>query len=51
MTIGDQAGNDVDETINGAAMASMLNLRDVFELIDDAFDDGSFAQEQFVHPR
>ena len=32
-------------------MASMLNLRDVFELIDHAFDDGPFTQQQFVDPR
>jgi len=51
MAIGDQAGKDIDETIAWAAMASMLNLRDIFELINDAFEDGTFAQEQFVHQR
>jgi hypothetical protein len=51
MAIGNQAGNDIDETMDWAAMAGMLNLRDIFELIYDAFDDGPFAQEQFVDPR
>ena len=51
MAISDQAGNDVAETVDWTAMASMLNLRDVLELIHDAFNDGSFAQEQFIHPR
>ena len=51
MTIGDQTGQDIDETIDWAAMASMLNLWDIFELIDDTFDDGPFAQKQFIDPR
>ena len=51
MTISDQASNDIDETVDRAAMTGMLNLRDVFELIHHAFNDGSFPQEQFVHPR
>jgi hypothetical protein len=29
-----------DERVDRAAMAGMLNLRDVFELIHDTFDDG-----------
>ena len=49
MAIGDQTGNDVDEAVDRAAMAGMLNLRDIFELIDNAFDNGRFAQEQFVY--
>ena len=51
MTISDQASDDVDKAIHGAAMASMLNLRDVFELIHDALDNRSFAQEEFIHQR
>ena len=51
MAISDQTGKDVDEAVDRAAMTSMLNLGDIFELIDDAFDDGPFAQEQFVNPR
>ena len=43
MAIGDQASNDVDETVDWAAMTRMLNLRDVLELIHDTFNDGSFA--------
>jgi hypothetical protein len=50
MAIGDQASHNVDETVDRTAMTSMLNLRDVLELIDDAFNDSPFAQEQFVHP-
>ena len=43
MTIGNQACDQVDQEVDGAAMARMLDLRDVFELISDGLDDGSFA--------
>jgi hypothetical protein len=45
MAISDQASNNIDETIDRAAMTSMLNLGDVFELVDHTFNDGSFAQK------
>ena len=51
MAIGDQASNNVDETVDGATMAGMLNLRYVLELIDYTFNDGSFTQKQFVQYR
>ena len=51
MAIGDQPGDDIDETIEWAAMAGMLNLGDVLELIYNALDDGPFSQEQFVRQR
>ena len=41
----------VDEAVHRFAVAGMFNLRDVFELIYDAFNDGSFVQEDFVHQR
>ena len=31
-------------------MARMFNLRDVFELIGDGLDDGTFAQQEPVGP-
>ncbi len=48
MAIGDQACNQVDQKVDGAAMAGMLDLRNVFELIRDGLDDHSFAQEELV---
>ena len=30
-------------------MARMFNLRDVFELVNDGFDNGAFAQQDFIH--
>ncbi len=50
MAVGNEPCDQVDQKVDGAAMARMLNLRDVFELIGDGFDDGAFAQEQFVGP-
>lgn len=38
----------MDQEIDGAAVASMFDLADVFELVVDGLDDGALAQEQFV---
>ena len=43
MAVGDQPCDQVDQEVDGAAMAGVLNLTDVFELIIDGLDDGSFA--------
>lgn len=32
-------------------MASMFNLRYIFQLIIHRFDDGAFSQEEFIHQR
>ena len=50
MALGDQACDQVDQKVDGAAMAGMLDLRDVFELISDGLDDGSFSEQEFVRP-
>lgn len=46
--VGNEACDQIDQEIDGAAMARMFDLRDVFELISDGLDDGAFAQEQLV---
>lgn len=46
--IGNQAGDEIDEKVEGATMPGMLNLTDVFELVIDRFDDGSFAQQNLL---
>ena len=51
MAIGDQPTQHIDNEIDRAAMPGMLNLGDVLELIDNAFDDGSFAQQDLVSQR
>ncbi len=43
MAVGDQPSDQVDQEVDRAAMARMLNLRDVFELVRDGLDDGAFA--------
>ena len=50
MTVGDEPCDQIDQEVDGAAMARMLNLTDVFELIGDGLDDGAFAQEELVGP-
>lgn len=50
MAVSDQASDNVDESIDRAAMARMLDLRNVLELINDAFNDGSFSKQKLVHP-
>ena len=46
--VGNEACDQIDQEIDGAAMARMFDLRDVFELNSDGLDDGAFAQEQLV---
>ena len=50
MTVGDEPCDQIDQEVDGAAMARMLNLTDVFELIGDGLDDGAFAQEELIGP-
>lgn len=48
MAASNEPRDQVDQEIDGAAMAGMLNLTDVFELIRDGFDDGAFAEKELV---
>ena len=48
MTIGDQPGEQINQEIDGTAMTRMFNLRNVFQLVIDRFDEGAFAQQEFV---
>ena len=50
MTIGNEACDQIDQKVDRAAMAGMLDLADVFELVIDGLDDGSFAQEELIGP-
>ena len=51
MAVGDEAGEEVDEEVERAAMAGVLDLADVLELVVDGLDDRPFAQEQLVGRR
>ena len=49
MTISDQARNNIDEAVDWTAVTSMVNLRNILELVDDTLNDGTFPQEQLIH--
>jgi len=51
MRVGNETGNQIDQKVIDAAMAGMLDLRNVLELVIDGFNDGSFAKKQFVRQR
>jgi hypothetical protein len=44
MRVGNKPCNEMDDKIGGATMTRMLNLRNIFQLVDDGLDDGSFAR-------
>jgi hypothetical protein len=48
MAIGDEAREQVDEEVVGAAVASVLDLADIRELIEAGRDQGAFAQQEPV---
>lgn len=49
MGVGDDAGNNIHEAVHDAAMAGMLDLRDILELIVDRFDNESLTQDDSVN--
>ncbi len=49
MGVGDQPGHQVDQEVVHAAVAGVVNLRDVFQLVVNGLDDGPLAQQQLVH--
>jgi hypothetical protein len=46
--VGNEATDQIHEKIDGAAMTRMVDWGNIFSLIDDGFNDGSFAKEHFV---
>src|SRR5260370_33121415 len=44
----DETRQEVDQEVVGAAVACMLDLADVLELVVDALDDRAFAEEQLI---
>ena len=43
MAIGNEATEEIDEEVDRTAVAGMLDLGDVLDLIEDGFDNGPFA--------
>ena len=46
--VGKKSSYQMDDKIDRAAVTSMLNLRNILELVNDGLNDGSFTQPQFV---
>ena len=51
MTVGDQPRQEVDQEVEGTAMAGMLDLTDVLELVIDRLDQRPFAEQELVRQR
>ena len=51
VAVGDEATEEIDEEVAGAAMAGVFDLGDVFELVEDGFDNRAFTQQYFVRPQ
>ena len=49
--VGNQTADQIDEKIHWAAMARVLNLRDVFELVNNCLNNGAFPQQNLVEDR
>ncbi len=50
IAIGNQSAQNVDSSIDWRAMARMLDLRNVLQLVDDGLNDGTLAEHQTVIP-
>ena len=50
MAVGDEATEEIDEEVGGAAVAGVFDLGDIFELIEDGFDNRTFPQQELVRP-
>src|SRR5215467_449723 len=48
MAVGKKASHQVNHKIGRAAVTRMLNLRNVLELVNDGFNNSSFAEQELV---
>lgn len=48
MAVGDESSQQINYKIDRTTMMSMLDLRDILESVNDAFNDRSFAHQQFI---
>jgi hypothetical protein len=48
MAVGNKPSNQMNDKIDRTAMARMLDLRDILELIDNGLDNRPFAQQELV---
>lgn len=47
--IGDQAGEEIAQEVDRASVPGVFDLAQVFELIDNRLDDGTFLKQKTVH--
>jgi hypothetical protein len=43
-----QPADNINQAIDWRAMTRVLDLRNVFQLVNDAFDDGTLSQQQAI---
>lgn len=48
MAVSDEPGDQMDHKIDRTAMTSMLDLRDIFELVDNGLNNRPFAHQEFI---
>jgi hypothetical protein len=46
--VSNQSANNIDQAVHVAAVARMLDLRHILELVNDGFDDGVLAEQQAI---
>lgn len=49
IAIGNQPRQQIHQEVKTTAVTRMLNLTNVFELVIDRFNDGSFTQQNLIH--
>ena len=47
-SVSNQTGDEIDEKVGRAAVAGVLNLGDILELVNDGLNDETFTRQQFV---
>lgn len=48
MALRNKASEEVNHEVDGTPLPRVCDLRNVFELVEHAFDDGAFPEEQLV---
>ena len=51
MAIRYETPKNIDKGIDRTVVPRVVNLRNILELVDHAFNNGTFAQQQLVHHR
>ena len=49
--VGNQAAKQIDEEIHRAAMTRVLDLRDIFQLVNNCLDNRALSQQNLIEDR